>query len=138
MKKTITLALILFLVFQTVYAQLGRTRTEIIGDYGNTFYKTGTSKVGEPYILYQKQDSTITSGIFNEIVGFYFKQETDGTNYCNEEVIMDPLSELNYWVKYYKSNYREIGSMKFMDDKNKVIFQVTVVNNSCAIRIWYE
>ena len=138
MKKIITLALILFLGLQTVNAQLGRTRSEITEKFGENFYKTGRSNEGDPYIIYKTEDSSATSGSYAKTLGFYFRKSDDGTEYCNEQLIMEPLSELNNWVEYYKSKYEEIGNMKYRDNTNKVIFKVSVIDNHCAVRMWYE
>src|ERR1035437_5991908 len=138
MKKIVTLSLILFLGLQTVHAQLGHTRSEITDKFGNNFYKSGTSNLGEPYVIYKTQDSSATSGSYTKTLGFYFKNSEDGTEYCNEQLIMEPLTELNNCVEYYKGKYEEIGNMKYRDNTNKVIFKVSVIDNHCAVRIWYE
>src|ERR1035437_7983974 len=110
MKQIATLSLILFVGLQTVHAQLGNSRSEITGKFGTNFYKNGTSKQGEPYIVYKIQDSTATSGSFTERVCFYFTKSDDGTEYCNEQLILDPLSELNYWVEYYRATTKKLAT----------------------------
>lgn len=138
MKKLITLIFALFLAMQTIHAQVGFTRSEITSKYGNTFFKTGVSTLGEAYIIYQVKDSTATSGSFTKTMGFYFKKVKDGPDYCNEQLIMEPKEELKKWVDYFNSKYEKISKTEYKDTANKIIFKVSIINEQCAIRIWYE
>ena len=138
MQKILPLSLLFFLCALTVNAQLGRTNTEIINKFGKDYHKTGVSNLGEPYIIYKIQDSSAASGSYTKTIGFYFKEDDNGTQYCNEQLIMEPLTELNSWVDFYKSKYETIGNMMYRDNTNKVIFKVSVIDNHCAVRMWYE
>ncbi|MBI3500973.1 MAG: hypothetical protein HY063_04185 [Bacteroidetes bacterium] len=138
MKNILLLPLLLFYGLPLVNAQVGYTRSDITARFGTAYYKTGTSAIGEPYVIYKTQDSTAASGIFIKTMGFYFKKSDDGTEYCNEQLIMEPLSELQKWVEYYKSKYKQISKKEFKDETNKIIFRVSIIDNQCAVRIWAE
>src|SRR5258708_37989933 len=116
MKTIVTFAFILFLGLEVINAQVGYTRNEIISKFGNTYYKTGISTIGEPYIIYKVQDTSATNGIYNKTMGFYFKKYEDGTEYCNEQFIMEPMSEINKWVQYLNTKFEKISKNEYKDN----------------------
>ena len=138
MKKIIGLSLTLFLSTQLVKAQLGSTETQVVSKFGDKYYKMGLSNRKEPYVVYQVKDSSATSGHYTKFIGFYFKKYGDGMEYCNEQVIMEPISELNTWIENYKSKYEEIGYRRYRDKTNKVLFKISEVDSFVKINIWYE
>ena len=137
-KKTGGLFIFLFFTAQTLMAQLGSTETQVISKFGDKYYKMGRSNLKEPYVIYQVKDSSATSGHYTKFIGFYFKKYSDGMEYCNEQVIMEPISELNNWVEDYKNKYEEIGYRKYRDKTNKVLFKISQVDSLVKINIWYE
>ena len=137
MKPCLTLLLSLFLGLHSVNAQVGYTRDEVIKKFGSNFHKTGVSELGEQYIIYQMQDTSAT-GSYTKTMGFYFKKSGSDTLYCNEQFIMEPLSELKKWVSYLDSKFEKISKQQYRDKQNKMIYRVSIINNQCSLRIWYE
>jgi hypothetical protein len=151
MKKTASFALIVFLGLQTVKAQLGCTYDEVIGNFGDT-YKTGISDQRQQYIFYKRhdrsalngfihyqlQDSSAASGKYTRSVYFYFTKSENGNAYCNEELILEPRSEIGNWIDMYKSRYEEIGHRIYKDKANNVFFKVRIRGDFCVVNIWYE
>ena len=151
MKKIASLALIIFLGLQTVKAQLGRTYDEIISNFGTT-HETSTpdqletsivnhqqdTSASNGFIHYQLQDSSAVSGKYIRSVYFYFTPPKHGDEYCNEELILEPSSEIDSWIDMYKSKYEEIGYRIYKDKTNNVLFKVRIKGNFCVVNIWYE
>jgi hypothetical protein len=151
MKKIASLAIIVFLGLQTVKAQLGRTYDDIISNFEDTyetgisdeqqrytFYQRQDSSAVKRYIFFHRQDSSAESGKYTRSVYFFFTQPKHGDEYCNEELILEPRSEIDSWIDMYKSEYEEIGYRLYKDKTNNVLFKVRIKGKFCFVNIWYE
>ncbi|HEY4800743.1 MAG TPA: hypothetical protein VII99_16805 [Bacteroidia bacterium] len=137
MKSASLLIFVLWFGLHSANAQVGYSRDEVISKFGNDFFKTGVSDIGEQYIIYKMQD-TSASGIYTKTMGFYFKKSESGTLYCNEQFIMEPLSELKKWVDYLNGKFEKISEKEYRDKASKIIYRVSIIDNQCSVRIWYE
>lgn len=137
-KKIAGLTLLLILSFQSVKAQLFQTRAAIINEFGND-YTTGLTDDGETkYITYEKTLNTKVSGSFTQTRVFYFTTLDGGTEFCFMWKIIDPSSETNSNVAFYKSKYVEVDYMQWKDYEKSVIYDIVVKDGLCIISAWFD
>jgi hypothetical protein len=102
------------LIAFTCNAQLGNTKAEIVEQYGTNYTSDRTSDDNILYILY---DIPINQGTENEYMRgkvFYF-QEVNETLQCHLFANIDPINQINMWVKHLNSKYVPSGDMRWLD-----------------------
>lgn len=131
------LGLILLLSSQNSEAQLSYTRSEIIKEKGND-YESGATDDGRKSIMYNEHFNSEKSGNFTRFSFFFFKTLANGKEICNLIRIIDPSSETNSNVGYFKKNLIEIDYMKWKDYESNVIYQIELVDGLCMTSIYYD
>jgi hypothetical protein len=127
----------LLLGLQTVTAQIGKSRTDIIKDEGYN-YTSGVTDDGIKYITYEKSVSTNASGNYTQTKAIYFTKLDDGTEICYMWKILEPASETNNNVAYYKKKYIETAYMQWKDYEISIIYDIVVKDGLCIITAWYD
>jgi hypothetical protein len=135
-KRTISLNVLLLSLLlgysNFTKAQLLTDREEIIKEYG-TNYKTGVTdgqKVN--YISYLKEIQRDSNGTFDQLKVMYFIN-LNGKEVCNFWRVLEPASQTNFNVKYYKANFVELEPMKWKDYERKIIYTMEVKDGICVI-----
>lgn len=135
-KRTISLNVLLFSLLlgysNFTKAQLLTDREEIIKEYG-TNYKTGVTdgqKVN--YISYLNKIKRESNYTFDQLKVMYFIN-LNGKEVCNFWRILEPASETNFNVKYYKANFVELEPMKWKDYEKNIIYTIEVKDGICVI-----
>lgn len=126
---------LLFLSINSVKAQLSQTRSDIIKEKVYNF-KSGITKDGVKYITYDKRLNTNASGGYIQTKGFYFTKLDDETEICYMTRIVEPSSETNSNVFYFKSKLVEVDYMQWKDYENRIIYDVVVKDGLCIISAW--
>lgn len=134
MRNILGLLLILFLSLQTLKAQIGQSRNDIIKEYGYN-YTTGTTDDGHEYIEYKKDVNTNASGNYTEYNVYYFEKTDDGREFCYFRRRIEPSSETNIDVAYLKSKFVEIGTMRWKDYENNIIYDIVVKDGFCTTTV---
>ena len=143
MKKTISRILILGVILiisnQQSFGQILQTRSDIIKEYGYD-YESGTAVDGTntKYIVYKKEITTEQSGSYTQRKVIYFSTLDDGTEICNFWKILEPSSETNSNVAYFKKNMVEVDYMKWKDYETGILYKIEVEVGLCIITAWYD
>lgn len=135
-KRTISLNVLLFSLLlgysNFTKAQLLTDKEEIIKEYGIN-YKTGVTdgqKVN--YISYLNKIKRESNYTFDQLKVMYFIN-LNGKEVCNFWRILEPASETNFNVKYYKANFVELEPMKWKDYEKNIIYTIEVKDGICVI-----
>lgn len=113
-------------------AQLLTDKEEIIKEYG-TNYKTGVTdgqKVN--YISYLNKIQRDSNGTFDQLKVMYFIN-LNGKEVCNFWRVLEPATQTNFNVKYYKANFVELETMKWKDYESNIIYTMEVKDGICVI-----
>jgi hypothetical protein len=114
-----------------------QTRSDIIKETGYD-YESGTTDDGTKYIVYQKELTTEQSGTYTRHKVIYFTTLDDGTEICNFWKVLEPSSETNPIVAYFKKNMVEVDYMKWKDYESGVLYEIEVEDGICIINAWYD
>jgi hypothetical protein len=57
----------------------------------------------------------------------------NGKEVCNFWRVLEPASQTNFNVKYYKANFVELEPMKWKDYERKIIYTMEVKDGICVI-----
>lgn len=141
MKKHIihfsTFILLFTISSQTVFAQIGQTRADIIEDKG-TNYEAGITDDGTKYIVYKKVFTTEPSGTFTRHKVIYFIILDNGKEVCHIWKHLEPASETNTNVAYFKKNMVEIDYMTWKDYETNIIYEIKVDEGLCVTTVSYD
>lgn len=135
--KALMLGIILMTSLQQSFAQIGQSRSDIIKEKGYS-YKSGTADDGTKYITYEEEFSTEQSGTYTQYMGIYFSTIDDGTEICHFWKIVEPSSETNPWVSYFKKNMVEVEYMRWKDYESNILYKLEVEDGICIITAWYD
>lgn len=136
-KTILGLTALFFFGLQTAKAQLFQTRSDIISENGYG-YTTGVTDDGTKYIRYDKEMNTRASGKYTQAKVIYFTKLDDGREICYLWKILEPSSETNTNVAYYKSKYVETAYMQWKDYEHSIIYDIVVKDDICVITAWYD
>lgn len=126
-----TVALLIALLLSTAnYAQLLKTKREIIREYGTDF-TSGVAKEGYTYLIYESLMKTKASGWYKQFKLFGFKN-IDYEDVCFMVMLLEPLSEINNNIKMLDSKYVKIGELKWKDYANDVIYRIEIKEDFCV------
>jgi len=131
MKKLI---LILLLLIGTLHvnAQLLSSRQAIINQWGSpTGY--GVSNEGDDYIYYDKYISTEQSGRYIQRKAMYFMTMDNGTIICYMWRIVEPGTELNNNLAYYRSQFIKIDYMIYKDYSTNIAYKLYMKDGMAVI-----
>ena len=134
--KSLSLTLFLWaFVFTAVYAQFGKTKTEIAGTHGWS-YESGVTTDEEKlsYIYYDKTLENNSGKTYFSRSVYYFNKE----GYCNMKKIMEPVSEINAWVKTFNKDIVRVDKMKWKDYSTGIVFFVEQKEDIVIITSFYE
>jgi len=135
-KLSIILLILSFSI--TTKAQLYQKRADIIEDLGDNFTADSTDD-GTKYILYEKEYTTDASGTYTRNKIIYFVELEDGTEICNMWKIIEPSSETNSNVKYFRNqDYVFLGSMQWKDYESSILYDIIVKDGFCIITAIYD
>jgi hypothetical protein len=135
--KTLVLGTILIIASHESFGQIGQIRSDIIKEEGFN-YESGTADDGTKYIAYEKEFTTEQSGTYTQYKVIYFMTLDDGTEFCHYWKILEPSSETNPNVAYFKKNLVEVDYMKWKDYESGVIYTIDVEDGLCIITAWYD
>lgn len=135
--KILTLGIFMAFSIQQSNGQIFQSRSDIIKEYGYS-YESGTTKDGTKYIYYDKEFTSEQSGKYTQRKAIYFTTLEDGTEVCNFYKILEPSTETNPWVSYFKKNMVEIEYMKWKDYETGVVYKLEVEDGVCIITAWYD
>ena len=136
-KLILGLTFLLCLCSQSIKAQIFQTRAEIIKDKGYG-YTAGVADDGTKYIYYENELNTNASGNYTQRRVIYFTKLDDGTEICFSWKILEPSSETNSNVAYYKSKYVEVAYMQWKDYERNIIYDIVVKDGLCIITAWWD
>ena len=122
---------------QTIKAQIFQTREDIIKENGYS-YTSGVTDDGTKYIYYNKELNTKASGKYTHRKAIYFMKLDNGSEICYMWKILEPSSETNSNVAYYKSKYVEIAYMQWKDYERNIIYDIVVEDGFCVITAWWD
>jgi len=77
------------------------------------------------------------TGSFTQIKMIYFK-EINGEEICNMWVIIEPLSQTNFNVKFYKSKFVEIDNMTWKDYEHNTVYNIEISKGICGITAYFD
>ena len=140
MKNTTKLLLglsLMILSCTNAQAQLTQTRAEVITSFGFPT-ATGTTEDGTPYIYYDKNITTVASGQYLQRKAMFFTTADDGNQICYMWKVLEPSTETNWNVNYYKSQYVEIGNMRYKDFEHNIIYDLDVKDGLCITLVWLD
>jgi|JI61114DRNA_FD_contig_81_890724_length_643_multi_2_in_0_out_0_1 hypothetical protein len=137
MKLIVGLTFLLCLGTQPIKAQLFQTRADIIKEEGYG-YSTGVTDDGTKYIYYDKEQNTNASGNYTQRKIMYFMNLDNGSEICYLWKILEPSSETNSNVAFFKSKYVEVAYMQWKDYELNIIYDIVVEDGICIITAWWD
>jgi len=136
-KLIVGLTFLLCLGSQTIKAQIFQTRADIIKENGYG-YTSGVTDDGTKYIYYDKELNTNASGKYTQRKVIFFMKLDNGSEICYMWKILEPSSETNSNVAYYKSKFVEIAYMQWKDYEINIIYDIVVEDGICVITAWWD
>jgi hypothetical protein len=132
------IGLTLFLLFNIkATSQIFQHRADVIKEKGDD-YITGETSDGIKYISYDKKTTTKASGEHIQTKAIYFQKREDGVEFCTGWKVIEPISETNSIIAYYKGKFVEIAYMQFKDYEINVIYDVVVKDDFCIITATWD
>ncbi|CAL67556.1 hypothetical protein [Christiangramia forsetii] len=122
--------------FFNVNAQIFQEKEEIIKDLDS--YESGVADDGSDYIYFDKDLETKASGEYTRRKVIYFVELDDGTEICNMWKILEPSSETNSSVAFFKEKYVEVDYMQWKDYENEILYDIAVEDEICIITAVYD
>jgi hypothetical protein len=113
-------------------AQLLTDKEEIINEYGKNYTSGVTDDSKCNYISYSKKILRDAKGAFEQIKIMYLIN-LSGKEVCTSWRILEPVSQTNFNVRYYKANLVEIEPMKWKDYERNIIYTIEVSDYFCVI-----
>ncbi|AVR47055.1 hypothetical protein C7S20_18375 [Christiangramia fulva] len=136
MKKLLTILIFSSISFLNVQAQIFQKKEEIIKDLES--YESGVADDGSEYIYFDKEFNTKSSGEYTRRKVIYFVELDDGTKICNMWKILEPSSETNSFVSYFKDNFVEVDYMQWKDYETEILYAVKVDEKVCIVTAVYN
>ncbi len=138
MKLIAGLTLLLCLSSRSIKAQIFQTRAEIIKEKGYGYTAGVTDDDGTKYIYYDDELNTNASGKYTRRKVMYFMNLDNGSEICYMWKIIEPSSETNSNVAYFKSNFVEVAYMQWKDYEYNIIYDMVVKDGLCIISAWCD
>ncbi len=136
-KKTAGLIIIIFLGLNSVNAQLNISRADIINEKGHN-YTSGTTEKGVRFITYENERQTKASGKYTQMEIYFFGILYGGTEIANKMVIIEPATETNTYVNFFRSIHVEIGYRQWKDSElENLTYKIEMKGEYCLIIIEY-
>lgn len=111
----------------TCRAQLGETKPAIIAEKGYN-YEDMTANDGTPFIIYTVSGHSAVSGDYKSFTAYYFKNGV-----CGKMIIMEPVGEINAWIKSLNRDYVNDGGFTWIDYATNR--KITVTKDSLIVSI---
>jgi hypothetical protein len=124
--KLAPFALMIMLIVAGVQKCNAQTRQEIINEKGNNF-TTGLTTDGVPYMVYVNVRDNVES-----VTSYYF--DKDGQ--CRHRRIVEPLSQINDWVKLFNTTKVKLGELKWRDYENDYTIEITKSTSTVTINFY--
>ena len=77
--------------------------------------------------------TTKASGEHVQTKAIYFQIRDDGIEFCSGWKVVEPSSETNSIIAFFKSKFVEIGYMQYKDYETNVVYDVVVKDDLCII-----
>ena len=124
----ILISSMLILGVQYVHAQIYSTQDAIIKEYGNDFARDTTDS-GNEYLIFQDRQETDASGEYDRIrvMYFYYIEDKD-MKVCYQVDYIEPVSEINSWIKYFNKKFVKSDKMEWKDYEDNISFTVEKKN----------
>ena len=128
------LLLTMFVLSTPLQAQFGLTKSDIAGKKGWN-YKTGkTTEDNVEYIYYELETKNASGEKYIYVEVFYFNDK----GYCYQKKIMEPIEEINAWVKYYNKEYVSLGNMRWKDYNSGVVYRIEKDDKIVIVTSFWE
>ena len=118
-------------------AQLNQTINEVIADYG-TNYKSQIAESGAKVLVYGERMKSKASGNYIKYKAIYFTILENGNEICLYYRVIEPKSEINSTVNYFKNNYVQIDEMLWKDYENNIMYLVDVTDEFSSVGVWRD
>jgi hypothetical protein len=122
--------------FLNVQAQIFQEKEEVIKNLDA--YESGKTDDGIEYIYFDKDFETKASGEYTRRKVIYFVELEDGTKVCNMWKILEPSSETNSTVAFFKEKYVEVDYMQWKDYEKEILYDVEVEDEICIVTALYD
>lgn len=132
------LLVVTMLMSITSFGQLFQSREEIIRNNVGVSFKTDFTKDGNRFMYYEKPMKSNASGNYNLYKAMYFLNLENGSEICVKWSVIEPASETNSNVAYFKKKYVEIGYMRWKDYENNIIYDIEVKDGMCIVTAWWD
>lgn len=129
--KILLIAIVVLFSTLNAVAQLGLTRTEIKASI-NCDFKEGVA-VNEddyPFIYCIRERSDGNDETYLSGYSYFFDRETRG---CVGWKILEPLAEINAWVKMCNKNYVSTGKMRWYDYARNIAILIEIDDNMVSV-----
>src|SRR5690554_2380315 len=133
----LTLGFLMAVSIQNSYGQILKSRSDIIKEKGYS-YESGITDDGIKYIYYDQEFNSEQSGEYSQRKIIYFTSLDDGTEICYLWKILEPSSETNPWVSYFKKNMVEVDYLKWKDYETGVLYKLKVEEGLCVITAIFD
>jgi|SRR5579872_1595959 len=131
--KSLIFITILSLLCTAVNAQLLKSQSEVMQIMANgdkwTFEKSGRANDGVFYLQYQLKKK-VTVEDYGAAKVFYFMNDT-----CSLIRLIFKNSQLNDTIKEMNQNFTSIGNNIWVDDKEKITYEIHLVEGSPSFTI---
>ncbi len=128
------LLLTMFVLSTPLQAQFGLTKSDIAGKLGWN-YKSGKTTDGNlEYIYYEKEAQNLSGNTYEFVEVYYFNDK----GYSIEKKIIEPVEEVNAWVKSFNRQYVSIGNMKWKDYSTGNVYIITTDKGLVTVISFWE
>ncbi|MGY5846608.1 hypothetical protein ACW6QP_04250 [Salegentibacter sp. HM20] len=139
MKSLVSLFILMFLFLgsKDTRAQIFQTKSQILEELG-TPDNTGVADDGSKYISYETEYNTEASGKYTRHKVRYFVEMEDGTEVCNMWMILEPSTETNSFISYFRDNFVKTDYMEYKDYENEILYDVRVEDGICIVKARFD
>lgn len=131
MEKSYLFLLFLNLSILSIQAQIFQPKEDVIKELES--YESGVADDGSEYIYFDSEIKTEASGVYTRRKVVYFVELEGGDKICNMWKILEPSSETNSTVGYFKKKYVEVDYMQWKDYENEILYNVKVEDDLCIV-----
>ncbi len=130
--KILLVAVLTFLCAYGAVGQIGLTRTEIKAN-SDCEFEEGVPDEGDlPFMYCIKKHLNADGDTYSAGYCYYFDKET---RQCVGRKVLEPLSEINAWVKMCNKEYVSIGKMRWHDYATNIT--VSIKTDDTTVHIFF-
>ncbi len=131
------MTVLLFFMFSfsaPVFSQFGLTKSDIAGKLGWNYQSGKTTEEKVDYIYYEFETKNASGEKYTYVEAFYFNDK----GYCYQKKLMEPIEEINAWVKYFNKEYVSLGNMRWKDYNSGVVYRIEKDNQIVIVISFWE